>query len=99
MKGTKGNFGYSSTIRRYECKVQQVTEYKVQAFFNCATKKNKGRIRVPSNEYPRSTEAFPEVFGRAPFFLFEYTVKVGNIVEPAIVRHFCNGLRGVDQHA
>lgn len=41
--------------------------------------------------------AFPEFFRRAALFLFEQPVKVGDVVESAIVRHFRDGLGSINQ--
>ena len=51
------------------------------------------------DKYPRSRKAFAKILRRAAFLLFEDAVKVGNIIEPAIVGYFSNRLRSVDQHA
>jgi len=50
------------------------------------------------NKYSRSRIALPEFFRGAAFFLFKNTVEIGDVVKPAVVGYFCNGLRGIDQH-
>src|SRR5450631_3510408 len=43
-------------------------------------------------------EIFPEFLGGAILFLFENPVEVGDIVEPAVVGYFRNGMGRIDQH-
>ena len=56
-------------------------------------------VKKKSNKNPCSGKALPELPGRAAFFLFENAVEIRNIVEPAVVSHFCNRIRGIDQYA
>lgn len=49
-------------------------------------------------KHPASiTIILPKLLWRTALFLFKQPVEIGNIVEAAIVSHFSNRLRGVDQ--
>ena len=43
------------------------------------------------------SKTFSEFFWSAALFLFEDPVEVGDIIEAAVVRNFCNGMGGIDQ--
>ena len=52
-----------------------------------------------SNKNPCSRETFPKLPGGTSFFLFEDAVKIGNIIETAVISHFRYRIRRFDQDA
>ena len=62
------------------------------------TSKPKYGEKALNTNFCSVSKTFPEFFWSTALFLFEDPVKVGNIIETALVRYFGDRMSGIDQH-